>query len=480
MQQYKNLIAGEWVDAASGETFENRNPANYDEVLGTFPAATEEDVQRAIAAANEAKQEWGNMPGPARGAILDKASRIIEDRAEDMAKALTREEGKTLTEARGEVKRAQDIFRYYAGEGWRAGGETIPSNAPGELLYTRREPLGVIALITPWNFPIAIPAWKMAPALAYGNTVVFKPASLAPHIGLLLVEVLVDAGIPKGVVNYITGSGRTVGDTLVSSPDIDGVSFTGSTFVGKKIYAQAIQNLTRVQLEMGGKNPMVVLDDADIDKAVNLSVVSGFGVTGQACTAGSRVIVEEAIADKFAAALSEAARNLKVGFGLEEGVQMGPAVDQSQLETDLEYIEIGQKEGAKLLAGGGRGEEGGYFVQPTVFDNVDVKMRIAQEEIFGPVIGIIRAKDLDDAIAKANDIPYGLSAGIVTNDLRRAFEFANRIDAGVVKVNEPTTGLALQAPFGGFKNSSANTFKEQGQTAIEFYTRIKTIYMGHG
>jgi 2,5-dioxopentanoate dehydrogenase len=480
VKNYKNLIDGQWVDASSGETFENHNPANYDEVLGTFPMATAEDVESAIEAASAAKQAWANTPPPARGAILDKASRIIEDRLDEFAEALTREEGKTITEAKGEVTRARDIFRYYGGEGWRVGGQTLPSNTPGELLYTRREPLGVIALVTPWNFPIAIPAWKMAPALIYGNTVVFKPASLSPHIGMLLVEALVQAGIPKGVVNFITGSGRSVGDTLVSSKKVDGVSFTGSYSVGMKIYEQAMKNLTRVQLEMGGKNPMVVLDDADIKTAVNLSVMGGFGVTGQACTASSRVIVEEAIADKFAAALTEAARNIKVGFGLESGVQMGPAVDQSQMETDLEYIEIGQKEGAKLLAGGGRAGEGGYFVQPTVFDNVDVNMRIAQEEIFGPVISIIRASNLNDAIEKANAIEFGLSAGVVTNDLKRAFEFANRIDAGVVKVNEPTTGLALQAPFGGFKHSSANTFKEQGQAAIEFYTRTKTIYMGHG
>ena len=480
MQEFKNLIDGEWVGASDGATFNSENPAKKGEIIGVFPSATKEDTRRAIAAAREAAKEWGNMPGPARGAILDKASRIIEARADEYAAILTREEGKTRTEAMGEVTRARDIFRYYAGEGWRAGGEVLPSNATGELLYTRREPLGVIALITPWNFPLAIPAWKMAPALAYGNTVVLKPASLAPHSGLVLVEALVEAGVPRGVVNYITGSGRNVGDELVSSPDIHGVSFTGSYSVGKGIYAKAIENMTRVQLEMGGKNPMIVFEDADIDKAVNLAVAGGFGLTGQACTATSRVIVAESIADEFAEALTEAARNLVVGDGLEPGTQMGPAVSEDQLQTDLEYINIGKQEGARLLAGGDRAGDGGYYVQPTVFDFVEPKMRIAQEEIFGPVIGIIRAKDVDDAIQKANDIGFGLSAGVVTNDLHKAFTFANRIDAGVVKINQPTTGLALQAPFGGFKNSSANTFKEQGKTAIEFYTRIKTIYVGHG
>jgi aldehyde dehydrogenase (NAD+) len=363
------------------------------------------------------------------------------------------------------------------------GGDVLPSNVSGELLYTRREALGVIALITPWNFPLAIPAWKMAPALIYGNTVVFKPASLSPHTALLLVEALVEAGLPNGVVNFITGSGRNVGDELVSSPHINGVSFTGSYSVGSGIYEKAIKNLTRVQLEMGGKNPMVVLDDADMDLAVRLAVMGGFGLTGQACTATSRVIVQERVADEFAEALTQAARNLVVGNGLESGVQMGPAVSESQLQTDLEYIGIGKSEGAKLLAGGDQAKANGskgYFVQPTVFDHVEPKMRIAQEEIFGPVISIMRAHNVDEAVEYANSISFGLSAGVVTTNLKNAFSFANRVDAGVVKVNEPTTGLALQAPFGGFKQSSANTFKEQGQAAIEFYTRTKTIYVGHG
>jgi len=417
MTTYKNLIAGEWVESSSGETFENHNPANG-ELLGHFPSATVEDTQRAIAAAKEAQKGWANTPPPTRAAILDKASKIIDRRGDEFAKALTQEEGKTFAEARGEVNRARDIFSYAAGEGWRMGGQTLPSNIPGELLYTRREPLGVVALVTPWNFPVAIPAWKMAPALIYGNTVVFKPASLSPHIGLLLVEALVEAGIPAGVLNLITGSGRSVGNTLVGSKDVDGVSFTGSYSVGMGIYEQAMKNLTRVQLEMGGKNPTVVLKDAEIAQAVALTVAGGFGVTGQACTATSRVIVEDSVADSFAAALTDAARNLRVGNGLESGVQMGPAVDQSQLETDLDYIGIAQKEGAKLLAGGSPAGNGGYFVQPTVFDGVDVSMRIAQEEVFGPVIGIIRARDFDDALEKANAIEFGLSATVVMSQTR--------------------------------------------------------------
>jgi len=480
MQTFKNLIAGEWVAAANGATFENRNPAKIDETIGAFPSATADDVNAAVAAAKAALPAWANMPAPARGAILDKASQILDARQKELAEILSREEGKTRAEATGEVLRARDIFKYYAGEGWRAGGDVIPSNTGGELLYTRREPLGAVALVTPWNFPIAIPAWKMAPALIYGNTVVFKPASFTPESAYRLVEVLVEAGLPKGVVNLITGSGRLVGDVLVGNKGLSGISFTGSYSVGMKIYEKAMPNLTRVQLEMGGKNPMIVLNDADIDKAVQLASVSGFGLTGQACTAASRVIVEEGIAEAFAAALTAKARSLVVGNGLENGVTMGPAVSEDQLKTDLDYIQIGKDEGAKLLTGGDRAKEGGYYVQPTVFSDVDIKMRIAQEEIFGPVISVIRARNVDDAIEKANSIQFGLSAAIVTNDLQKAFTFANRIEAGVVKINEPTTGLALQAPFGGFKNSSANTFKEQGQAAIEFYTRTKTIYVGHG
>ena len=480
MKEFKNLINGQWVNASNGATFENRNPANTDEVIGTFPSATREDTRRAIAAAREAFPKWAALPAPSRGALLDKASQIIASRMDELAATLTREEGKTLAEAKGEAVRARDLFRFFGGEGWRIKGDMLPGTVTDELIFTRREPLGVIGLITPWNFPLAIPAWKMAPALAYGNTVVFKPASFSPHVSLMLVEALMEAGLPPGVVNYITGSGREVGDEIVNSPGVNGISFTGSYDVGTRVYAQAIKNLTRVQLEMGGKNPTIVLNDAKLDLAVSIAVTGGFGLTGQACTATSRVIVEEGIADRFAAALADAARNLKVGSGLEAGTQMGPAVSQDQLETDLKYIQIGRQEGARLLAGGDAMGPGGFFIQPTVFDQVDPHMRIAQEEIFGPVIGIIRAKNVDDAIEKANGIGFGLSAGIVTNDLHNALVFAERIEAGVVKINEPTTGLGPHVPFGGFKHSSANTFKEQGQSAIDFYTRTKTVYLKHG
>lgn len=477
MEAFKNLIGGAWVGASDHATFETRNPARSDEVLGTFPSATAADAAQAVAAAAEAFPAWAATPAPARGAILFRAAELLEERLDDIATTLTREEGKTLAEAKGEVTRARDILRYFGGEGWRVGGDLLPPNTPNAMLFSRREPLGVVAAITPWNFPIAIPAWKLAPALVYGNAVVFKPASATPLTALRLVECLQDAGLPAGVLNFVTGSGATVGDALACDPVVRGLTFTGSHATGAGIYGRATEHFARVQLEMGGKNPTIVLDDADLELAVRLAVVGGFALTGQSCTATSRVIVEEGIADRFAAALAETAAALRVGDGLADGVQMGPAVSADQLATDLDYVQIGRDEGAELLAGGARAGDGGHFVQPTVFDRVDAHSRLAQEEVFGPVVGIIRARDLDDALFKANGVGYGLAASVVTNDLRRALTFVDRIEAGVVKVNEPTTGLALQAPFGGFKQSSANTFKEQGPAALEFFTRTKTVHI---
>lgn len=479
IKSFPNLINGIWK-TASATPLEDRNPADYNEVIGHFPMATLDDTKSAIQAAREAFPAWSGTPAPARGAMLDRASQILSTRLDEIAAALTREEGKTLAEAKGEVARARDILKYFAGEGWRYSGQVLPSSIQDELLYTRREPLGVVSIITPWNFPIAIPAWKIAPALAYGNTVVFKPAEDAPHTALLLVEVLVEAGLPSGVLNFLTGDGELIGTEMTSNPHVNGISFTGSQSTGTKVYQNAIKNMARVQLEMGGKNALVILKDADLELAVKLAITGGFGLTGQACTATSRIIVEEEIADTFVQAFMTAAKDLKVGNGLEEGIQMGPLVNRDQLQTSQHYIALGQQEGARLLLGGEMDDRKGYFAQPTIFDQVEPSMRIAQEEIFGPVVGILRVKDLNDAIEKANAISFGLSAGVVTNDLKRAFAFANEVDAGVVKINEPTTGIALNAPFGGFKGSSANTFKEQGQAAVDFYTRTKTIYVNHG
>lgn len=479
IKSFPNLINGIWK-TASATPLEDRNPADYNEVIGHFPMATLDDTKSAIQAAREAFPAWSGTPAPARGAMLDRASQILSTRLDEIAAALTREEGKTLAEAKGEVARARDILKYFAGEGWRYSGQVLPSSIQDELLYTRREPLGVVSIITPWNFPIAIPAWKIAPALAYGNTVVFKPAEDAPHTALLLVEVLVEAGLPSGVLNFLTGDGELIGTEMTSNPQVNGISFTGSQSTGTKVYQNAIKNMARVQLEMGGKNALVILKDADLELAVKLAITGGFGLTGQACTATSRIIVEEEIADTFVQAFMTAAKDLKVGNGLEEGIQMGPLVNRDQLQTSQHYIALGQQEGARLLLGGEMDDRKGYFAQPTIFDQVEPSMRIAQEEIFGPVVGILRVKDLNDAIEKANAISFGLSAGVVTNDLKRAFAFANEVDAGVVKINEPTTGIALNAPFGGFKGSSANTFKEQGQAAVDFYTRTKTIYVNHG
>jgi len=480
MNQAKLYIGGRWVDSSSGEYYENNNPARLDEVVGTVARGTAQDVRLAIEAAQAALPAWASLPPPQRGAILDKASQILSARLEQTAQTLTREEGKTLAEARGEVGRARDILRYFAGEGWRMGGTVFSNNTPGEMLYSRREPLGVVAVITPWNFPIAIPAWKIAPALVYGNTVVFKPARHGELTAQAFVEALVEAGLPAGVLNFVTGPGAVIGDELTGNAVVRGISFTGSYSTGVHIYERAIKNLTRVQLEMGGKNPTVVLDDADLELAVDLVARSGFGLTGQACTATSRVIVEKGIADRFAGAISDVARKWTVGDGMDQACQMGPAVSADQLQTDLEYIQIGQSEGARLLAGGGAAGEGGYFIQPTVLDGVQPGMRIAQEEVFGPVLGLIRVKNLEEAILQANNVGFGLAAAVVTNDLKRAFTFANAVEAGVVKINEPTSGLAFHVPFGGFKRSSANTFKEQGPAAIEFYTRTKTVYVGHG
>ena len=483
MHTYQNFIGGEWVGEPGHSSLETRNPADTREVVATYAVAGRAEAQQAIASAKDASSGWAGLTPVVRGRVLSKASQLLESKKAVLAELLTREEGKTLAESTGEVQRAVDIFRFFGGLSYTLGGQTIPHDLPRNLLYTVRQPLGVVALITPWNFPVAIPAWKLAPALVAGNTVVIKPASPAPALTLELAKALAEAGLPKGVLNVVVGAGREVGSAMATSPHVVALSFTGSHAVGQQVHEQLARRMARSQMEMGGKNPTIVLDDADLDLAVNLVVRAGFGLTGQACTATSRVIVERGVAAAFLEKLVAKARTLKVGNGLTPGIEMGPAVNQAQLKTDLEYVDIARGEGAKLLCGGRRLADGefahGWFIEPTVFGEVTPAMRIAREEVFGPVIAVLTVGDFDEAIQVANGVEVGLSASLVTRDLRKAMLYAERIEAGVVKINQISTGLALQAPFGGVKQSSTDAFKEQGASAIEFYSRLKTVYLDY-
>src|SRR5438445_12599 len=477
-QTFKNYINGEWVGGA--KTFENRNPANTDEIVGMFARGTAQDVTDAAAAAAAALSAWSAMPAPARGNLLFKAADIMDRKFDQLAADMTREEGKTLPEAKGEVRRAINILRYFAGEGSRLPGILVPSGRDRVHMFAIRKPIGVIGLITPWNFPSAIPAWKVAPALICGNTVVLKPASAAPLSAWRIVEALHEAGVPKGVVNFVAGSGGELGQALVDAKPLKAISFTGSCQIGQWLHAEASKRRLRIQLEMGGKNPTIVLADADFGSAVENVVNASFFSTGQKCTATSRVIVEEAIYDRFVSALVERTRKLRVGDGMQPGIDIGPAVDEAQLHTVLEYIEIGKKEAGAPKIGGNRlsadGLSKGYFVEPTIFADVTEKMRIAQEEIFGPVLAVMRAKDFSDAMRIANNIPFGLSASIQTTNLSRVFEFVYSMEAGLLTVNLPSAGVEYQLPFGGSKESSFGP-KEQGPAAMEFYSDYKTIYL---
>jgi aldehyde dehydrogenase (NAD+) len=474
---FRNYIGGEWI---SGDTFEDRNPANTDEVVGLFVKGSAADVTAAANAAAAAFPAWSAMPGPVRGNYLFKVADILDRKFDEIAAEMTREEGKTLPEAKGETRRAINIFRYYGGEGSRLPGLLVPSERERVHTFSIRKAIGVVGLVTPWNFPIAIPAWKMAPALICGNTIIVKPASVAPLCAWRIVEACHEAGIPKGVVNFIAGSGGTLGKALVEAKPLKAISFTGSCEVGRWLHAEASKRSLRIQLEMGGKNPTIVLADCDFQPTVENVVNAAFFSTGQKCTATSRAIVEDAIYDKFVAALVERTRKLKVGDGMQPGIDIGPAVDEGQLETDLKYIEIGKKEGARLCCGGNRLTGGpydkGYFVEPTIFADVTETMAIAQEEIFGPVLAVMRAKDFEDALRIANNIPMGLSASVQTSNLSRVFEFVYRMEAGLLTVNLPSAGVEYQLPFGGTKESSFGP-KEQGPAAMEFYSDYKTIYL---
>jgi len=474
---FANYINGEWV---GGETFENRNPANIDEIVGLFVKGTPEDMRRAAEAAQAAFPGWASLNGPTRGNYLFKVAEILEKRFEQISEEMTREEGKTLPEARAEVRRSINIFRYYAGEGSRLPGLQVPSERERVHMFAIRRPLGVVGLITPWNFPSAIPAWKLAPALICGNTVVLKPASAAPLSAWRIVEACHEAGIPKGVVNFVAGSGGALGEALINAPPLKAISFTGSCEVGNRLHAAASARRLRIQLEMGGKNPTIVLADCDFDLAVENVVNGAFFSTGQKCTATSRAIVEESIYDRFLEALIERTRKLKVGNGLDPSVHIGPAIDEGQLETDLRYIEIGRREAGEPVIGGRRLTGGdydkGYFVEPTIFANVTPEMRIAQEEIFGPVLAVMKARDFEDALRIANQVPFGLSASLQTTNLSRMFEYVYRMEAGLLTVNLPSAGVEYQLPFGGTKESSFGP-KEQGPAALEFYSDYKTVYV---
>ncbi len=477
-ETFGNYIDGEWLSGTA--VFENRNPADTDEVVGCFAKGTARDVAHATEAAEAALPGWSAMSGPARGNILFRAAEILDRKFEQISAEMTREEGKTFPEAKGEVRRSINIFRYFAGEGARLPGMLVPSERDRVHMFALRKPVGVVGLITPWNFPSAIPAWKLAPALICGNTVIMKPASAAPLSAWRLVEALHEAGIPKGVVNFVAGSGSELGQALVSAKPLKAVSFTGSCAIGNWLHGEASKRRLRIQLEMGGKNPTIVLADADFSAAVENVVNAAFFSTGQKCTATSRAIVEGPIYDRFVAAVVERTKKLKVGNGMQPGIEMGPCVDQAQMNTVLDYIETGRKQNGEPLCGGRRLTDGayakGYFVEPTVFADVASEHTIAREEIFGPVLAIMRARDFEDAMGIANQIPFGLSSSIQTTNLTRAFEYIYRAEAGLLTINLPSAGVEYQLPFGGTKESSFGP-KEQGPAALEFYSDYKTVYL---
>ncbi|EEY03798.1 aldehyde dehydrogenase family protein [Brucella neotomae] len=470
----KRPLAGEWV---GGDDIANINPSDTNDVVGTYARATAEDTKAAIAAAKAAFPAWSRSGILERHAILRKTADEILARKEELGRLLSREEGKTLVEGIGETIRASQIFDFFAGECLRLAGEVLPSARPGIGVEVTREPVGVVGIITPWNFPIAIPAWKIAPALCYGNTIVFKPAELVPGCSWAIADILHRAGLPKGVLNLVMGKGSVVGQTILDSADVNAVTFTGSTGTGKRVAAASIEHNRRFQLEMGGKNPVVVLDDADLNVAVESVVNSAFFSTGQRCTASSRIIVTEGIHDKFVAAAIEKLKTVVVDNALKPGTHIGPVVDETQLQQDMDYIELGRKEGAKLAFGGERlnRETPGFYLQPALFTEATNQMRISREEIFGPVASVIRVKDYEEALATANDTSFGLSSGICTTSLKYATHFKRNSEAGMVMVNLPTAGVDFHVPFGGRKGSSFGP-REQGRYAAEFYTTVKTAY----
>ena len=477
---YRNFIDGAWVPSASGEVFENRNPANPDDLIGVFQKSTAADVEQAVDAARRAYRHWRLVPAPRRAELLFRAAQLIADRKEVLARDMTREMGKILDETRGDVQEAIDMTYFMAGEGRRQYGQTVPSELRDKFAMSIRQPLGVCAVITPWNFPMAIPSWKIIPALVCGNTVVFKPATLTPLSALNFVKILEEAGVPPGVVNLVTGGGEEVGDALLADDDIRVVSFTGSTDVGRTVSKRAAPSFKRVHLEMGGKNVIMILEDANLELAVEGCLWGGFGTAGQRCTAASRVVVHEKVYRQFLDQFVARARALRVGDGADPGAQMGPVVSRGQLNTVMKYVEIGQQEGATLACGGHALTDGaygkGFFHEPTIFSDVAPSMRIAQEEIFGPVVSVMACRSFEEAVAIGNDVQYGLSASVYTQDLNKAFAAMRDLETGIFYVNAPTIGAEVHLPFGGTKQTG-NGHREAGTAALDVFSEWKSVYV---
>lgn len=482
VETFGNHIGGRWVPARDGRTFESRNPARPDELVGRFAHSADADVDDAMEAAETARRAWAGTPAPERGLVLGRIAEVLEARRVEIARTITREMGKVYAESNGfDIQAAINTARVMMGEGRRLLGQTVPSELRDKFAMVVREPVGVVGAITPWNLPILLPAWKIFPALLCGNTVVFKPAEDTPLVGVMLVRVLEEAGVPPGVVNMVTGYGAEIGARFVTHPRLSMISFTGSVATGRTIAARAGEQLKKVSLELGSKNAVIVMDDADLDLALQGCLWGGFGTSGQRCTAGSRVVVHEAIHDRFLEAFVEKVRGLKLGDGLEEGVQVGPLVNARQLERVHGYVGVGRDEGARLVTGGRNLSAemgGGFFHEPTVFAEVEPGMRIAQEEIFGPVVGVLKARSFDHAIEIANSTSYGLSFGIYTSDVNRVFAAISRLETGVVNVNSPTMGVEIGVPFGGVKNSG-NGLRESGTAAIDEFTELKSVMVDY-
>ena len=475
-----SYIDGQWFHPKSTRLVRNINPADPSDVIAEFPSATTADVERAIDTAQAAFRSWKKTPGPERGRVLWRAADIARRRADEIARTLTREEGKVLKEAKGEVMKGISLLEFYAGEGYRMHGKTLPSETRDTFTYTVRRPLGVVGIIAPWNFPWAIPVWKSAPALAAGNCVIFKPAELTPATATLLTEIYQEAGLPAGVFNMLVGSGQVVGEAMVHSPVLRAISFTGSNEVGGALYVKAAQRGAKVTCEMGGKNAVIVMPDGDLDKAAIAIHGGAFGSTGQRCTATSRVIAHPDVKTALVDRLVQGANKIKVGPGLDETVDMGPAVDEKQWKTDFDYIDIGRQEGARLVSGGKKPEHlsAGYFVEPTIFDNVMPTMRIFKEEIFGPVLSITTAKNLAEALAYANGVEYGLTTSIFTENIDTIMNFVEEVETGMVHVNEPTIGGEAQLPFGGTKSTGVGE-REMGEEGLNFFTELKTVFINY-